>query len=89
MTVTVKKILLRYYPPGLLMQYIQDRSATKTRSIDLLDLTPDADPAVRLQQLRVVLNVHLIVSSYVAACFPSTACGGWKDRGLPKEHNCT
>lgn len=47
MTVYVKKILLRYYPPGLLLQYVRDGSVPKTRTIDLLDLTPEVDPVVR------------------------------------------
>lgn len=38
----LKKLLLRYHPPGIILQYDID-GQTKLKPIDLLDLTPDAD----------------------------------------------
>ena len=42
----LKKFLLRYYPPGIILQYERD-GQMKQKPIDLLDLTPDADIEVR------------------------------------------
>ena len=38
----LKRFLLRYYPPGVILEYEQGGSV-KTKSIDLLDLKPDSD----------------------------------------------
>lgn len=41
-SVKLKKFLLRYYPPGIILQYERD-GVMKQKPIDLLDLTPDVD----------------------------------------------
>lgn len=41
----LKKFLLRYYPPGIILQYERD-GVMKQKPIDLLDLTPDVDVEV-------------------------------------------
>lgn len=38
----LKKFLLRYYPPGIILQYEKD-GQMKQKPVDLLDLTPDVD----------------------------------------------
>lgn len=38
----LKKFLVRYYPPGIILQYEKD-GLMKQKPIDLLDLTPDVD----------------------------------------------
>lgn len=38
----LKRFLLRYYPPGIILEYEQG-GAVKTKSIDLLDLKPDSN----------------------------------------------
>jgi hypothetical protein len=38
----LRKFLLRYYPPGIILQYERD-GVMKQKPIDLLDLTPDVD----------------------------------------------
>lgn len=38
----LKKLLLRYYPPGIILQYDVD-GCMKLKPLDLLDLTPDVD----------------------------------------------
>jgi dynein assembly factor with WDR repeat domains 1 len=38
----LKKLLLRYYPPGIILQYERD-GEVKQKPLDLLDLTADAD----------------------------------------------
>ncbi|GCB75054.1 hypothetical protein scyTo_0020314, partial [Scyliorhinus torazame] len=35
----LKRFLLRYYPPGIILEY-EKGGETKNKSIDLLDLTP-------------------------------------------------
>jgi dynein assembly factor with WDR repeat domains 1 len=47
----LKKLLLRYYPPGIILQYEKD-GVIKQKPIDLLDLTPDADIEVCSLWLR-------------------------------------
>jgi dynein assembly factor with WDR repeat domains 1 len=42
----LKKFLLRYYPPGIILQYEQD-AMMKQKPIDLLDLSQDTDVEVR------------------------------------------
>lgn len=44
-TVKLKKFLLRYYPPGIILQYERD-GEMKQKPVDLLDLTPDVDVEV-------------------------------------------
>lgn len=41
-TMKLRKFLLRYYPPGIILQYERD-GVMKQKPIDLLDLTPDVD----------------------------------------------
>ncbi len=41
----LRKLLLRYYPPGIILQYEKD-GITKQKPIDLIDLTPDVDVEV-------------------------------------------
>ena len=45
MAAKLKKFLLRYYPPGIILQYERD-GVMKQKPIDLLDLTPDVDMEV-------------------------------------------
>jgi hypothetical protein len=42
----LKKFLLRYFPPGIILQYERD-GQMKQKPIDLLDLTPDTDVEAR------------------------------------------
>ncbi|CAH8437723.1 unnamed protein product [Schistosoma intercalatum] len=46
----LKRFLLRYYPPGIILDYEQG-GATKTKSIDLLELTPESDTEEILKEL--------------------------------------
>jgi dynein assembly factor with WDR repeat domains 1 len=45
-SVKLKKFLLRYYPPGIILQYERDGQMLQ-KPVDLLDLTPDVDVEVR------------------------------------------
>ena len=38
----LRRFLLRYYPPGIILEYEQSK-VMKTKSIDLLDLQPESD----------------------------------------------
>ena len=37
----LKKFLLRYYPPGILLEYVRNNGEVETKSIDLLNLSPE------------------------------------------------
>lgn len=37
----LKRFLLRYYPPGIILEYIRSNGEVETKSIDLLNLTPE------------------------------------------------
>lgn len=37
----LKKFLLRYYPPGILLEYIRNNGEVETKSIDLLNLSSE------------------------------------------------
>jgi hypothetical protein len=41
----LRKFLLRYYPPGIVLQYERD-GVMKQKPVDLLDLSPDMDVEV-------------------------------------------
>ena len=36
----LKRFLLRYYPPGIILEYLRSNGEIETKSIDLLNLTP-------------------------------------------------
>jgi hypothetical protein len=40
----LKKFLLRYYPPGILLEYIRNNGEVETKSIDLLNLSAEYSP---------------------------------------------
>mmetsp|Transcript_2982 Transcript_2982/g.8482 ORF Transcript_2982/g.8482 Transcript_2982/m.8482 type:complete len:84 (-) Transcript_2982:1280-1531(-) len=46
----LKRFLLRYYPPGILLEYEQ-AGELKTKSVDLLNLTPESDVEVLVNQI--------------------------------------
>ena len=37
----LKKFLLRYYPPGILLEYVRSSGEVETKSIDLLNLSAE------------------------------------------------
>jgi hypothetical protein len=53
----LKKLLLRYYPPGIILQYDVD-GCMKVKPLDLLDLTPDVDLEVGCCWLPPCRNHH-------------------------------
>ena len=46
----LKKFLLRYYPPGIILEY-EHMGELMQRSVDLLDLTPESDADALLEQI--------------------------------------
>ncbi|GFH05723.1 WD_REPEATS_REGION domain-containing protein, partial [Haematococcus lacustris] len=50
MTSKLKKFLLRYYPPGIILQYERD-GCMKQKPVDLLGLSPDTDVEVVCTQI--------------------------------------
>ncbi|XP_055752025.1 dynein assembly factor with WDR repeat domains 1 isoform X3 [Salvelinus fontinalis] len=47
----LKRFLLRYYPPGIILEY-EKGGALKTKSIDLLDLSPETDTEELISEIR-------------------------------------
>lgn len=37
----LKRFLLRYHPPGIILEYLRKSGEVETKSIDLLNLTPE------------------------------------------------
>ena len=37
----LKRFLLRYHPPGIILEYLRKNGEVETKSIDLLNLTPE------------------------------------------------
>lgn len=59
----LKKFLLRYYPPGVILEY-ESGGQLLQKSIDLLDLTPEDDVEVVLNHvMRQVTALHSLQSS--------------------------
>ena len=46
----LKKFLLRYYPPGIILEYTHF-GELRQKAVDLLNLTPDTDVEVLLNQI--------------------------------------
>lgn len=55
MGVKLRKFLLRYYPPGVILQYEQD-GQTRQKPVDLLDLSPDSNAEVRANLVLAALD---------------------------------
>ncbi len=64
----LKKFLLRYHPPGLILQYERD-GIMKQKPVDLLDLSPDVDIEVGSQQARTSAPRHAVPLT-ASACLP-------------------
>ena len=47
----LKRFLLRYYPPGIILEYVKRDGTKKAKEIDLLRLTPDTDVEVLCNQI--------------------------------------
>jgi dynein assembly factor with WDR repeat domains 1 len=39
----LKRFLLRFHPPGIILEYLRKSGETETKSIDLLNLAPETD----------------------------------------------
>ena len=50
LTMKLKRFLLRYYPPGIILEFEQ-AGELKTKSVDLLTLTPETDVEVLVNQV--------------------------------------
>jgi dynein assembly factor with WDR repeat domains 1 len=47
----LKRFLLRYYPPGIILEYLRSNQEIETKSIDLLNLTPQTNVEVLANQI--------------------------------------
>lgn len=50
----LKRFLLRYHPPGIILEYLRKSGEVETKSIDLLNLTPE--------YVTIDLTSHIIIS---------------------------
>ncbi len=46
----LKRFLLRYYPPGILLEYVQG-DELRAKSVDLLSLEPETDTQALVMQI--------------------------------------
>ena len=58
---SLKRFLLRYFPPGLIVEYADEYGDLQTQTIDLLDLTAYSNPDLLADSI--VKAVHIIPSS--------------------------
>lgn len=63
----LKKLLLRYYPPGIILQYEDKDGSIKHKPIDLLEITPDVDLEVMQQ-----LSCTTVQAALCTWCLPRT-----------------
>lgn len=47
----LKRFLLRYHPPGIILEYLRKSGEVETKSIDLLNLTPETDIDCLIDQI--------------------------------------
>jgi dynein assembly factor with WDR repeat domains 1 len=47
----LKRLLIRYFPPGIVLEYARKSGEVETKAIDLLNLTPDTDVEVVINQI--------------------------------------
>jgi len=47
----LKRFLLRYYPSGIVLEFTRKNGELETKSIDLLNLTPETDIDVLIDQI--------------------------------------
>jgi dynein assembly factor with WDR repeat domains 1 len=53
----LKRFLLRYYPPGIILEYVKKNGETEDKSIDLLNLTAEYFPLLNLRtDVEVLVN---------------------------------
>ena len=47
----LKRFLLRYYPPGIILEYVKRDGTRDAKEIDLLHLTPETEVEVLVNQI--------------------------------------
>lgn len=47
----LKKLLLRYFPPGIILEYERSNGESEVKSLDLLNLTPDTDVSALVEEI--------------------------------------
>ena len=51
----LKRFLLRFHPPGIILEYLKRSGEIETKSIDLLNLTPGYVPSLLFLNIEVRL----------------------------------
>ena len=47
----LKKLLLRYFPPGIILEYERSNGQSESKSLDLLNLSPDTDVQALVEEI--------------------------------------
>jgi dynein assembly factor with WDR repeat domains 1 len=47
----LKKLLLRYFPPGIILEYERSNGESEVKSLDLLNLSPDTDVNALVEEI--------------------------------------
>jgi len=47
----LKRFLLRYFPPGVILEYERSNGEIETKSIDLLNLSHETDVALLVEEI--------------------------------------
>lgn len=58
----LKRFLLRYHPPGIILEYLRKNGEVETKSIDLLNLTPEYVTLNRTSHITIFLPLIGAVS---------------------------
>ena len=67
----LKRFLLRYHPPGIILEYLRKNGEIETKSIDLLNLTPEYVPSnlylftlihfIKLKEIELIFKNHVVL----------------------------
>ena len=70
-TMKLKRFLLRYYPPGIILEYEQS-GEMRNKHVDLLDLTPETDVEVKRLATQKRCLSSLLIPPLLSPPLPSS-----------------
>lgn len=69
----LKRFLLRYHPPGIILEYLRKNGEVETKSIDLLNLTPEYVPRALISKFlrifKLICYIGLILTGLLIRFF--------------------
>ena len=57
----LEKIMVRYFPPGIILEFKDEEGYIDNKSIDLLNLSENSDIAYLVQQIKMLKIIRKIV----------------------------